>query len=122
MLIIRPKFALLAFSIAAALVAGCGAPAAPAATATSPPPTAAAPPPPTSTLTPQDSQFPEVARVSLADAKAAFDEGSAIFVDVRDPSYFEIEHIRGAINVYYMRLDEHMGELDKQEWIITYCA
>ena len=120
MLNTRQGFALLALAIAAALVAGCGAPAAPPATATSPP-TATAPPP-TSTLTPQDYVFPEVARVSLADAKAAFDEGSAIFVDVRDPSYFEIEHIRGAVNVYYMRLAEHMGELDKQEWIITYCA
>jgi rhodanese-related sulfurtransferase len=79
-------------------------------------------PPPTSTDVPYGWTFPEVARVSLADAKAAFDEGSAIFVDVRQPYEYEHEHIRGAINIYFRRLDQHMGELDKQQWVITYCA
>ena len=66
--------------------------------------------------------FPEVTRVSLQDAKSAHDDGSAIFVDVRDPEYYSTGHISGALNIPYSTVRSRMTELDKNQWIITYCT
>lgn len=66
--------------------------------------------------------FPEVARISLQDAKSAHDDGSAIFVDVRDPEYYSAGHISAAINIPYSTVRSRMTELDKNQWIITYCT
>ena len=66
--------------------------------------------------------FPEVARISLQDAKSAFDDGSAVFVDVRDTEYYSAAHISGALNIPYSQVRTRMTELDKSQWIITYCT
>jgi 3-mercaptopyruvate sulfurtransferase SseA len=66
--------------------------------------------------------FPEVARITLPDAKAAFDDGSAVFVDVRDPEYFSSGHIAGALNIPYSQVSSRMNELDKNQLIIAYCT
>ena len=66
--------------------------------------------------------FPEVARISLQDAKAAYDDGSAVFVDVRDPEYYSAGHVSGALNIPYSTVRSRMAELDKSQWIITYCT
>ena len=41
----------------------------------------------------------EAARISLADAKADFDAGTALFVDTRAEAAYKQEHIKDAINV-----------------------
>lgn len=66
--------------------------------------------------------FPEVERVSLADSKAAFDGGEAVFLDVRDPDSYAASHIPGAINIPVSQLESRAAELDPNEWIITYCT
>ena len=66
--------------------------------------------------------FPEVARISLQDAKSAYDDGSAVFLDVRDPEYYSASHISGALNIPYSTVRSRMAELDKNQWIITYCT
>lgn len=66
--------------------------------------------------------YPEIARVSLADAKAAFDQNSAIFLDVRAKDSFDARHIRGATSIPLDQLSSRMNELDKNAWIITYCT
>ncbi|MHB0987523.1 MAG: rhodanese-like domain-containing protein [Bellilinea sp.] len=66
--------------------------------------------------------FPEVARISLQDAKSAHDDGSAVFVDVRDPEYYSAGHVSGALNIPYSKVRSRMAELDKNQWIITYCT
>jgi hypothetical protein len=66
--------------------------------------------------------YPKVKRVSLADAKAAFDLGNAIFVDVRGEPYYSQGHIPGALSIDGDELEERLNELEPDAWIITYCT
>ena len=74
--------------------------------------------PPASTVTQASVQ--QVERVSLDDAKAAFDTNKAIFVDVRAKDSYEISHISGAMSIPLNDLPTRIGELDPKSWIITY--
>ena len=69
-----------------------------------------------------DIPFPQVPRVSLQDAKTAFDQGSAVFVDVRSASSYQEEHLSGALSIPEAEMPARIGELDPQDWIITYCT
>ena len=62
----------------------------------------------------------QVERVSLADAKAAFDSGSAVFLDVRATESYEISHIPGALSIPLNELPNRTGELNPGSWIIPY--
>jgi 3-mercaptopyruvate sulfurtransferase SseA len=64
----------------------------------------------------------QVERVSLADAKKAFDMGSAVFVDVRDSTSYNNAHIPGALLIPLNELTTQLSELDPASWIITYCT
>jgi len=66
--------------------------------------------------------YPEVERVSLGDSKAAFDQGSAVFLDVRSASSYNQGHIPGALSIPLGELQDRIGELDPDDWIITYCT
>lgn len=68
------------------------------------------------------AQPADVARVTLADSKAALDAGSAVFLDVRSAGAFANSHIAGAVNIPEAELPNRIGELDKDAWIITYCT
>jgi len=59
-------------------------------------------------------------RVSLADAKAAFDSGSAVFLDVRAAESYEVSHIPGALSIPLNELPNRIGELNPGSWIIPY--
>ncbi len=80
------------------------------------------------TLTPTPMKLPlteaEVLRVSVGDAQAALANGTAVVVDVRSPSAFEVSHISGALNISLSDIEFHPTDLklDKNQWIITYCA
>jgi 3-mercaptopyruvate sulfurtransferase SseA len=69
-----------------------------------------------------DLPFPEVERVSLADARAALEDGSAVFVDVRSADVFAISHVPGAVNIPSTDILARLSELDPNRWIITYCT
>jgi hypothetical protein len=64
----------------------------------------------------------EVPRVSLVDAKAAYDSGKAVFVDVRGEPYYSQKHIKGALSISLQDLPQRMSELNPLDWIITYCT
>jgi rhodanese-related sulfurtransferase len=66
--------------------------------------------------------YSNVQRVSLADAKAAFDSKSAVFVDVRDVDVYDTNHIQGALNIPLAVFDAQYTQLDRNQWIITYCT
>ena len=70
----------------------------------------------------EEETYPEIPRVSIEEAKAAVDEGSAVVLDVRDAGSFAASHMPGAINIPTGELSSRLGELDKSEWIITYCT
>lgn len=69
-----------------------------------------------------EETYPEIERVSLSDAKAALDAGSAIFVDVRSADAYAVNHIPGALNLPLGELESRLGELDPNQWILTYCT
>lgn len=64
----------------------------------------------------------DIPRVSVGDAKAAFDLKQAVFVDVRDRMSYGLNHIPGALSIPYDELQDHLDELHPADWIITYCT
>jgi hypothetical protein len=73
-------------------------------------------PNPTMQLTSND----QVPRVSVQEAKAAFDAGGAVFVDVRSPEAYADSHIPGALNIPLGEIQARISELNPDEWIIPY--
>ena len=66
--------------------------------------------------------YPDVQRVSLSDAKAAYDTKAAVFVDVRGEPYYSQGHIPGALSITDVELSNRLNELNPSDWIITYCT
>lgn len=66
--------------------------------------------------------YPDVPRVSLQDAKAAYDLKNAVFVDVRGEPYYSESHIPGALSITFDELPAQSQTLKKTDWIITYCT
>jgi predicted sulfurtransferase len=66
----------------------------------------------------------EVPRVSVEEAKAAFDSGAAVIVDVRSAGAYAASHVPGAINIQLGEFETNPTglNLDKDQWIITYCT
>jgi 3-mercaptopyruvate sulfurtransferase SseA len=71
---------------------------------------------------PQSEQ--EVPRVTVEEAKSAFESGKAIIVDVRSTESYEAGHAAGAISIPLNEFENNIGSipLDKDQWIITYCT
>ena len=65
---------------------------------------------------------PFAPRVTLDEAKQAFEAGTAIFVDVRSSEYYQAAHIAGAVSIPEAEIPIRFSELDKNAWIITYCT
>jgi 3-mercaptopyruvate sulfurtransferase SseA len=65
-----------------------------------------------------------VPRVSVEKARAAFESGAAIIVDVRSKQAYDESHIPGAINILLGEFETNINglALDKDQWIITYCT
>jgi 3-mercaptopyruvate sulfurtransferase SseA len=65
-----------------------------------------------------------VLRVSIEETRIALAAGAAIIVDVRSPSAYELSHIPGAINIPLGEIETNPTglDLDKDQWIITYCT
>ena len=66
--------------------------------------------------------FAEGKFASAADIKAADDAGEDIvFVDSRVALDYEAGHIPGAAHVPYFEAADHLDQLPKDKWIVTYC-
>jgi len=65
-----------------------------------------------------------VPRVTVERAKAAFDAGQAVIVDVRTAEAYASRHIVGAVLIPLADIERDPGAvpLDKAKWIITYCT
>lgn len=66
----------------------------------------------------------DVPRVTVEDAKAAFDAGTAVIVDVRSQASYETSHAAGALSIPLNEFEDNIGGIDLPEdrWIITYCT
>ena len=69
-----------------------------------------------------EETYPEIERVSLEDAKAALDAGTAVFVDVRGVDAYNMSRIPGSLSIPLAELESRLTELDPNQWIITYCT
>jgi hypothetical protein len=65
---------------------------------------------------------PEVPRMSLAEAKARFEAGTAIFVDVRSREDYETAHIPRAVSLPLADLAARYQELPREAEILAYCT
>lgn len=72
------------------------------------------------------SLYLEGIRASLGEAKAAFDSGSALFLDARMPRAYAAGHIPGAVNLTPHELNEKgrkkLEGVPRDAHIITYCG
>lgn len=66
----------------------------------------------------------EVPRISVEKAKAAFDSGQAIIIDVRSAAAYAEHHAVGAISIPLENFEINIESLSlkKTDWIITYCT
>lgn len=72
-----------------------------------------------------ENSYPEIQRVSLVNAKTAFDNKEAVFVDVRDSGSYQAGHIPGALNIPLTEIEAgtaDLSQIKKDQWIITYCT
>ena len=90
--------------------------------APSPVPTFAARIPALATIDLSTSTTSALPRVTLEKAKQAFDDKTAVFVDVRDTGSYADNHIPGALSIPVGDLQSRLNELKKTDWIITYCT
>lgn len=70
------------------------------------------------TPNPEDS----VARVSVAEVKEMLAKNDAVLVDVRGSVPFELQRIRGAVNIPLGLIADRAAELPKDKLIVTYCS
>lgn len=75
-----------------------------------------------SSLTPSIDPLSVIPRVSEADAKQAYDQHTAFFLDVRDSDTYAAGHVIGAKNIPLSDLQSNSSALDPNQWIITYCT
>lgn len=64
----------------------------------------------------------EVPRITIEDAKKAYDDSSAVIVDARAADIYKAEHIKGAINIPIGSKDSEFARLPKGKTIIVYCS
>jgi rhodanese-related sulfurtransferase len=67
-----------------------------------------------------DPDGPSVSEISLADARARFDAGTAVFVDMRAGADFAAGHIPGALTITSADLDSRLRSLPPGAVIIAY--
>ena len=76
----------------------------------------------TASVTGEEQTYPEIKRVSVKDARAAWELKSATIVDVRSKDSYDQGHIPGALSIPENELAGRLNELNPNDWIITYCT
>ena len=71
---------------------------------------------------PGDIPYPAVNRVTVGNARAAQELKQAVFVDVRSAEQYTQSHIPGAVSIPLNEFESRLSELNKDQWIITYCT
>ena len=62
-----------------------------------------------------------VPRITVEDAKKEFDAGTAVFVDTRSEYAYNLEHIKGAMNIPAEKFEERYKDIPTGKKIIAYC-
>ncbi len=64
--------------------------------------------------------LPGIARISPEEALVAYEQGEAVFLDVRNEEGYSDSHVPGAILMPESEVGQRLGELDPEKWVITY--
>jgi hypothetical protein len=70
----------------------------------------------------QGVPYPDIPRITVEEARAKFDAGEAIFVDVRSLEEYQVRHIPGAVSMPTEEIPQRYAELPKDAEIILYCT
>ena len=73
-------------------------------------------------VNPVEQSLESARRITREEAIKMVDAKKAIYVDVRPKDQYDIEHIKGAINIPLGDIVTRMKDLPKGKFIITYCA
>ncbi|MBL7995760.1 rhodanese-like domain-containing protein [bacterium] len=75
------------------------------------------------TLTPHEILSKTGRTLSLAETQVLFESKAAVFIDARPPSFYQAEHIKSAISVYYKTagLNPALDKLKKNDPYVVYC-
>ena len=71
---------------------------------------------------PENAPQDDAPRISLEDAKKAYDDGKAIIVDSRSDEGYKLEHIKGSINVPLADFEASYKKIPTNKKIIVYCS
>jgi hypothetical protein len=66
--------------------------------------------------------YPDVPRISLADAQNELAKGQAVLIDVRSKSSYDSEHAAGAISMPEEEVNARLNELPRDKDLILYCT
>jgi predicted sulfurtransferase len=77
--------------------------------------------PPANANQQQPDATADVPRIAVEDAKKEFDAGTAVFVDTRSEYAYNIEHIKGAMNIPAENFEERYKDIPTGKKIIAYC-
>ena len=64
----------------------------------------------------------EAKRISLKEAKQAYDAGTAVIVDTRAQAAYKSEHIKGALSMPVDEVEKRYSELPADKQLIFYCS
>jgi hypothetical protein len=64
----------------------------------------------------------EIPRISVEEAKAQFDDGTAVFVDSRGRRFYDMQHIAGALPPPEVDPPALDNSIPKDQLIIAYCT
>ena len=64
----------------------------------------------------------DVPRLSAKQAKAYFDDGTAIFMDSRSQDSYDVKHIAGALPRPMGTIEELKASVDQDQLVIAYCT
>ena len=80
--------------------------------------------PPPASPTPNETPMPadDAPRITLEEAKKAYDEGKAFVIDARAEDAYKTEHIKGAVNIRHDNLDAMLKQIPRDKTIIVYCS
>ena len=73
-------------------------------------------------VNPTEHSLESARRIGRDEAIKMVKEKKAVYVDVRSKDQFDIEHIKGAINLPVTEIPARMKKLPKNKFLVTYCA
>ena len=73
-------------------------------------------------VNPVEHSLQSARRITRDEAVKLVASKKAVYIDVRGKDQYDLEHIKGAINIPLGEIPARLKELPKNKFLITYCA